>query len=142
MYDSEPNQQTRLERGSPLYRNGQNVCFAKADPAFRRDVLDGLASRPRTIAARWIYDRVSSELLEAITALPEYGPRDARVLLQAGGWFPLAEWGDQEELFSLILATTGPDRSTPYAYRQVDALQNHGKLQPSQGFDLQSRRSA
>jgi L-histidine Nalpha-methyltransferase len=39
----------------------------------------------------------------------KYGPRDARVLLRAGGWSPFAEWGDQEELFSLILATAGDD---------------------------------
>ena len=55
-----------------LYQNDENVCFAKVDPAFRRDVLDGLASRPRMIPARWFYDRVGSELFEAITALPEY----------------------------------------------------------------------
>ena len=42
------------------------------DPAFRRDVLDGLTMRPRTIPARWLYDRAGSELFEAITALPEY----------------------------------------------------------------------
>jgi hypothetical protein len=55
-----------------LYQNDQSVCFAEVDPAFRRDVLNGLASRPRTIPARWFYDRVGSELFEAITALPEY----------------------------------------------------------------------
>jgi L-histidine N-alpha-methyltransferase len=71
----------------------------------------------------------------------KYGPRDARVLLRAGGWSPFAEWGDREELFSLILATAGPDPSTSCLYQQVDALQNHGKLQPSQGFELQSGRS-
>jgi L-histidine Nalpha-methyltransferase len=42
------------------------------DPAFRRDVLSGLATEPRTIPARWLYDRAGSELFEAITALPEY----------------------------------------------------------------------
>jgi L-histidine N-alpha-methyltransferase len=45
---------------------------AEVDPAFRRDVLNGLAVRPRTIPARWLYDRAGSELFEAITALPEY----------------------------------------------------------------------
>jgi L-histidine N-alpha-methyltransferase len=71
----------------------------------------------------------------------KYGPRDARMLLRAGGWSPFAEWGDHEELFSLILATAGPDPSTPCVCRQVDALQNHGKLQPNQGFELQSGMS-
>src|SRR5713226_8074484 len=42
------------------------------NPAFRADVLAGLASRPRAIPARWFYDRRGSELFEAITQLPEY----------------------------------------------------------------------
>jgi L-histidine Nalpha-methyltransferase len=61
--------------------------FSEADPAFRRDVLNGLAQRPRTIPARWFYDRAGSELFEAITALPEYYlTRTERSLLsQAAG---------------------------------------------------------
>jgi L-histidine N-alpha-methyltransferase len=43
-----------------------------ADPAFRNDVLAGLAASPRAIPARWFYDRRGSELFEAITRLPEY----------------------------------------------------------------------
>ena len=45
-----------------------------ADPAFRADVLNGLAARPRAIPARWFYDRRGSELFEEITRLPEYYP--------------------------------------------------------------------
>ena len=45
-----------------------------ADPAFRVDVLAGLARRPRAIPARWFYDRQGSELFEQITDLPEYYP--------------------------------------------------------------------
>jgi L-histidine N-alpha-methyltransferase len=44
------------------------------DPAFRADVLAGLARRPRAIPARWFYDRRGSELFEAITRLLEYYP--------------------------------------------------------------------
>ena len=47
---------------------------APLDNAFRSDVLDGLASRPRTIPARWLYDERGSELFEDITRLPEYYP--------------------------------------------------------------------
>ena len=43
-----------------------------ADPAFRSDVLRGLAAPIRAIPARWLYDRRGSELFEAITQLPEY----------------------------------------------------------------------
>jgi L-histidine Nalpha-methyltransferase len=36
----------------------------------------------------------------------KYGPREARTLLRAGGWSPLAEWTDPEGLFALILASS------------------------------------
>jgi dimethylhistidine N-methyltransferase len=44
------------------------------DPAFRADVLAGLALPQKAVPARWFYDRAGSELFEAITALPEYYP--------------------------------------------------------------------
>jgi hypothetical protein len=52
-----------------------------------------------------------------------------------------SQWEDAEELFSLVLATAGPDPSTPCLFQQVDALQSHSKLQQKQGFELQSARS-
>ncbi|MFW2828865.1 L-histidine N(alpha)-methyltransferase [Sphingomonas sp. ID0503] len=47
---------------------------ARADTAFRADVLSGLASRPRAIPARWLYDHEGSAIFEEITRLPEYYP--------------------------------------------------------------------
>jgi len=47
---------------------------AIVDPAFRQDVLAGLALPQKAVPARWFYDRAGSELFEAITALPEYYP--------------------------------------------------------------------
>ena len=44
------------------------------DPAFRADVLAGLAAATPAIPARWLYDRRGSELFEEITRLPEYYP--------------------------------------------------------------------
>jgi len=44
----------------------------RVEAAFRRDVLTGFFARPRTIPARWFYDRAGSELFETITTLPEY----------------------------------------------------------------------
>lgn len=38
----------------------------------------------------------------------KYGIREARLLLRAGGWSPVADWTDRDELFSLILARTTP----------------------------------
>ena len=45
-----------------------------ADPQFRDDVLRGLASTPKAIPARWLYDSRGSELFDAITRLPSYYP--------------------------------------------------------------------
>ena len=54
-----------------------------ADPAFRADVVAGLAAPVRAIPARWFYDRRGSELFEAITELPEYYlSRADRLLLE------------------------------------------------------------
>ncbi len=69
-----------------------------ADPDFRRDVLDGLVTRPRAIPPRWFYDRAGSELFEAITALPEYYLTRAERLLLS-------------EAAGEIAAMTGPGRT-------------------------------
>ncbi|MFN7157138.1 MAG: L-histidine N(alpha)-methyltransferase [Erythrobacter cryptus] len=42
------------------------------DPAFRADVLIGLAQPQKAVPARWFYDDAGSALFEAITRLPEY----------------------------------------------------------------------
>ena len=47
---------------------------ANVDPAFRDDVLAGLAAPIPAVPARWLYDRRGSELFEAITRLHEYYP--------------------------------------------------------------------
>ena len=55
-----------------------------ADPAFRRDVLAGLAEPIPAIPARWLYDLRGSELFDDITRLPSYYPtRVETALLQA-----------------------------------------------------------
>ena len=59
------------------------ATFEKVDPQFRADVLRGLASTPKAIPARWLYDSQGSELFDAITRLPEYYPtRTETALLQ------------------------------------------------------------
>ncbi|HEY4367522.1 MAG TPA: L-histidine N(alpha)-methyltransferase [Steroidobacteraceae bacterium] len=42
--------------------------------SLERDVLQGLARRPKSLPCRWLYDDIGSELFEAITLLPEYYP--------------------------------------------------------------------
>ena len=54
------------------------------DPAFRADVLAGLAEPTPAIPARWFYDRRGSELFDDITRLPSYYPtRTETALLEA-----------------------------------------------------------
>lgn len=67
-----------------LKQEAEDGTRSFADPAFRADVLNGLAMRPqRAIPARWFYDRRGSELFEAITDLPEYYPtRTERAILE------------------------------------------------------------
>ena len=43
----------------------------------------------------------------------KYGPRDARILLRAGGWTPVGEWTDPDGLFAVILAEAQPARLAP-----------------------------
>ena len=54
------------------------------NPAFRADVLAGLAEPQKAIPARWFYDDAGSQLFEDITQLPEYYPTRAETeILQA-----------------------------------------------------------
>jgi dimethylhistidine N-methyltransferase len=43
----------------------------------------------------------------------KYGPRDARILLRAGGWTPIADWTDPDGLFALYLAEAQAPRPAP-----------------------------
>jgi L-histidine Nalpha-methyltransferase len=43
----------------------------------------------------------------------KYGPRDARVLLRAGAWTPVAEWTDEADQFALILCEAQPPGTAP-----------------------------
>lgn len=43
----------------------------------------------------------------------KYGPRDARILLRAGGWTPVREWTDPDGRFAVILAEAQAERPAP-----------------------------
>ncbi len=89
-----------------------------ADPAFRADVLNGLAARPRAIPARWFYDRRGSELFEAITALPEYYPtRTETALLEAVGPELGALAADNA---AVVEFGSGSSAKTPLLLRAID----------------------
>jgi dimethylhistidine N-methyltransferase len=70
----------------------------------RSDVAFTIEGRPFTMAAGETIHTENSH---------KYGARDARVLLQAGGWTPVAEWTDDAAQFAVILAEAQPARLAP-----------------------------
>ncbi|MDR6848042.1 dimethylhistidine N-methyltransferase [Sphingomonas sp. BE270] len=69
-----------------------------------RDVAFTIERRP--------FDMAAGETIHTENS-HKYGPRDARILLRAGGWTPVAEWTDPDGLFAVILAEAQPARHAP-----------------------------
>ena len=69
-----------------------------------RDMTFTIEGRPFSIAAGETIHTENSH---------KYGPRDARILLRAGGWTPVAEWTDPDGLFAIYLAEAQAPRPAP-----------------------------
>ncbi|MGY2734730.1 L-histidine N(alpha)-methyltransferase [Sphingomonas sp. UYP23] len=69
-----------------------------------QDVSFTIEGRPFTMAAGETIHTENSH---------KYGARDARILLRAGGWTPIAEWTDPEGKFAVILAEAQAARLAP-----------------------------
>src|SRR3954469_7238196 len=92
--------------------------MARADPAFRDDVLAGLAAPIPAVPARWLYDRRGSELFEEITRLPEYYPtRTETALLERHSGEIAAMLGTGE---AVVEFGSGSSTKTPILLRAVD----------------------
>ena len=89
-----------------------------ADPAFRADVLAGLAAPIPAVPARWLYDRRGSELFEAITRLPEYYPtRTETALLERH----CGEIGERVGAgHAVVEFGSGSSAKTPILLRAID----------------------
>ncbi len=88
-----------------------------ADPAFRADVLAGLAAPIPAVPARWLYDRRGSELFEEITRLPEYYPtRTETALLERYSGEIAAMLGTGE---AVVEFGSGSSAKTPILLRAV-----------------------
>jgi L-histidine N-alpha-methyltransferase len=91
--------------------------MARADPAFRTDVLAGLAAPIPAVPARWLYDRRGSELFEEITRLPEYYPtRTETALLERHSGEIAAMLGKGE---AVVEFGSGSSAKTPLLLRAV-----------------------
>ena len=87
------------------------------DPAFRADVLAGLAAPIPAMPARWLYDRRGSELFEEITRLPEYYPtRTETALLERYSGEIAARLGTGE---AVVEFGSGSSAKTPILLRAV-----------------------
>ena len=87
------------------------------DPAFRRDILDGLAREPKATPPIWFYDRRGSELFEQITDLPEYYPtRTETALLKAHGLDFARAVGEGR---AVVEFGAGSSRKTPHLLRAI-----------------------
>lgn len=106
-------QQTRADDG-----NASRQTHSAVDPAFRADVLRGLARRHKAIPARWFYDMRGSQLFEAITQLPEYYPTRTETALlhahaadvaeRAGANATVVEFGSGSSIKTRILLASMP----------------------------------
>ncbi|PNP98752.1 L-histidine N(alpha)-methyltransferase [Sphingobium sp. SA916] len=88
------------------------------DPAFRRDIIEGLSREPKATPPIWFYDRRGSELFEAITDLPEYYPtRTETALLERHGADFAAAIGAGQ---AVVEFGAGSSRKTPHLLRAID----------------------
>src|SRR5215510_14242259 len=94
-----------------------DTLVRSVDPAFRADVLAGLAAPVPAIPARWFYDHRGSELFEEITRLPEYYPtRTEAALLNRYSNEIAARVGSGE---AVIEFGSGSSAKTPVLLRAV-----------------------
>jgi dimethylhistidine N-methyltransferase len=109
-----------------LVDKDRSFQVANFDPAFWYDVRRGLSMKPRSIPARWLYDRSGSELFETITTLPEYyQSRTERAILAesaneiaslVGDGRAIVEFGAGSAAKTTILLST----LNPSAYVPID----------------------
>ena len=91
---------------------------AAADPAFRSDVLAGLAAPIPAIPARWLYDRRGSELFEEITRLSEYYPTRVETELLERHSGDVAALGGKGD--AVVEFGSGSSAKTPILLRAVE----------------------
>ncbi|MGZ4583527.1 MAG: L-histidine N(alpha)-methyltransferase [Mycobacterium sp.] len=98
--------------------------------ALRRDVLDGLQKKPKSLPPKWFYDSVGSDLFDQITRLPEYYPTRAEAeILRARA----AEVASASAADTLVELGSGTSEKTRML---LDALRATGTLRRFVPFDV------
>lgn len=98
--------------------------------AMRRDVRDGLGSRPRTLPPKYFYDARGSELFVDITRLPEYYPTRAEAAILRARADDIAAASGADVLVEL---GSGASEKTRLL---LDALNRTGGLRRYVPFDV------
>ncbi len=98
--------------------------------ALRRDVLDGLASYPKSLPPKWFYDSVGSELFDQITRLAEYYPTRAEAEILRARSAEIASVTGADTLVELGSGTSEKTRTL------LAALGDGGALRRFVPFDV------
>ena len=98
--------------------------------ALRRDVLDGLASSPKSLPPKWFYDSVGSDLFDQITRLPEYYPTRAEAEILRARSAEIASVTGADTLVELGSGTSEKTRTL------LAALNDGGALRRFVPFDV------
>ena len=98
--------------------------------ALRRDVLDGLLKKPKSLPPKWFYDSVGSDLFDQITRLPEYYPTRAEAEILRARSGEIASASEADTLVELGAGTSEKTRQL------LDALRDRGSLRGFVPFDV------
>jgi L-histidine Nalpha-methyltransferase len=99
-----------------------HLAADSAYQALRRDVLDGLASSPKSLPPKWFYDSVGSDLFDRITRLPEYYPTRAEAEILRARSAEIASVTGADTLVELGSGTSEKTRNLLKALRDGGAL--------------------
>jgi len=107
-----------------------HLAADSAYQALRRDVLDGLATSPKSLPPKWFYDSVGSDLFDQITRLPEYYPTRAEAEILRARSAEIASVAGADTLVELGSGTSEKTRTL------LQALDDGGTLRRFVPFDV------
>jgi L-histidine N-alpha-methyltransferase len=104
-----------------------------AGAALVDDVRRGLASQPRTLPPKWLYDDVGSRLFDEITRLPAYYPTEAERSILVAAATEIAEHTDATTLVELGSGTSDKTRALLDAFTATGRLTRFVPVDVSEG---------